>query len=90
MKHFEGNDDDLYLLLKHPLLLYFAKLILQDTVDQFCMKTLKIWSIKYFASFIKIVEDIKDVHLKVFHNIFDSGKNKIINKPINGILHLTA
>ena len=74
MKYFEENDNDLYLLIKHPILLYLAKLILQDTVDQFCMSTLKIWSIKYIATFIKIVEDIKDEHLKVFHNIFDAGK----------------
>lgn len=75
MKYFEENDNDLYLLLKYPILLYFAKLILQDTVNQFSMATLKLWSIKYFATFIKIVEDIKDEHLKIFHDIFDSGKS---------------
>ena len=31
MKYFEENDNDIYLLIKHPILLYFAKLILQDT-----------------------------------------------------------
>ena len=85
MKYFEENDNDIYLLIKHPILLYFAKLILQDTVDQFCMVTLKIWSIKYFATFIKVVEDIKDDHLKIFLNIFDNGKNK--DQLVNHLSH---
>ena len=78
MKYFERNDDDIYLLMKYPILLYFAKLVLQDTVQQFSMPVLKLWSIKYFATFIKIVEDVKDTHLKIFQQIFDSGKKKSI------------
>ena len=77
MKYFESNDDDLYSLLKYPVLLFFAKVIFQDVINQLHSDVLKVWSIKYFATFLKLVEDIKDRHFTAFQNIFDDGKEDI-------------
>ncbi|XP_066924781.1 tetratricopeptide repeat protein 27-like isoform X2 [Clytia hemisphaerica] len=82
MKYFEANDDDLYSLLKYPVLLFIAKVIFEDVIDQLSSDVLKVWSIKYFATFLKLVEDVKDRHFTVFQNIFDDVQ-QFVNKSSN-------
>jgi len=74
MVHFESQDDDLYQLTMYPVLLYFAKVILIDSIYHFSVKSLNLWSLKYIATFVKIVADIKEQHANKFNEIQENGK----------------
>lgn len=86
----ESDGDEVYQLIKYPILLLVAHMILVRCYKKFALYTLlPFLSVKCLSIYLHVIDEVKESHLADFQLIFDdveSDENEVKQTVLRGVL----
>jgi len=95
--YLEVDGDEVYQLIKYPILLLIAYVVLVESTATFnLVSTLPIWSVKCLNVFCHVIDEVKESHLARFQSLFDrveetgDGFKQQVSKEVMAEYYMTC